>query len=83
MTVESIYNYRKIDDRIATSGQPTEAQFETIRDEGYQAVINLAPHDAKNHSRPNESEILSRLGIDYAHLPVAWTNPTQAGFEAF
>jgi hypothetical protein len=26
---------------------------------------------------------LSRLGIDYAHLPVAWTNPTQAGFEAF
>lgn len=83
MTVESIYNYRKIDDRIATGGQPTEAQFEAIRDEGYQAVINLAPHDAENHALGNEPEILDRLGLDYTHIPVAWTNPTGADFEAF
>jgi protein tyrosine phosphatase (PTP) superfamily phosphohydrolase (DUF442 family) len=83
MTVESIYKYRKIDDRIATGGQPTEAQFEAIRDEGYQAVINLAPSDAENHALPNESEILSALGIDYIHIPVAWTNPTRANFQAF
>jgi protein tyrosine phosphatase (PTP) superfamily phosphohydrolase (DUF442 family) len=83
MTVESIYNYRKIDDRIATGGQPTEAQFEAIRDQGYQAVINLAPNDAENHALPNELEILSALGIDYTQIPVAWTNPTRANFQAF
>jgi protein tyrosine phosphatase (PTP) superfamily phosphohydrolase (DUF442 family) len=82
MTVESIYNYRKIDDRIATGGQPTEAQFEAIRDEGYQAVINPALNDAENHALPNEPEILSALGIDYTHISVAWTNPTQANFQA-
>jgi protein tyrosine phosphatase (PTP) superfamily phosphohydrolase (DUF442 family) len=83
MTVESICNYRKIDDRIATGGQPTEAQFEAIRDEGYQAVINPALNDAENHALPNEPEILSALGIDYTHISVAWTNPTQANFQAF
>lgn len=83
MIVESIYNYRKIDDRIATGGQPTDAQFAAIRDEGYQAVINLAPSDAENHALPNEPEILSALGIEHTHIPVAWTNPTRADFEAF
>jgi protein tyrosine phosphatase (PTP) superfamily phosphohydrolase (DUF442 family) len=83
MSVESIYNYRKIDDRIATGGQPTESQFEAIRDEGYQAVINLAAHDAENQAIADEPEILGRLGIAYTHIPVAWTNPTRADFQAF
>ena len=36
------YNYLKLSESIATSGQPSEAQFAEIAQAGYQLVINLA-----------------------------------------
>ena len=81
-TLEGIYNYLPIDERLCTSGQPTERQFEIIKSAGYTQVINLAPHQAEN-SLADEAGLLGQLGLEYTHIPVDFKNPTQADFDAF
>jgi protein tyrosine phosphatase (PTP) superfamily phosphohydrolase (DUF442 family) len=80
--LEDIYNYLPISDLISTSGQPTEKQFEIIQAQGFEHVINLAPHNAEN-SLKNEKEILESLGMTYVHIPVNFVNPTNKKFEQF
>lgn len=77
-----IYNYLEINGRISTSGQPTEQQFELVKAAGFGDVINLAPHNAEN-ALDDEAEVLVALGLGYTHIPVDFTNPTQADFEEF
>ena len=48
--IEDIYNYRRISDRIATSGQPTEQQFGLIKQAGFTSVLNLAPNSVLENS---------------------------------
>jgi uncharacterized protein (TIGR01244 family) len=81
-SLEGIFNFLPIDDRIATSGQPTEDQFRFVRDAGYRHVINLAPHSAEN-ALPDEAATLRVLGLDYTHIPVDFKNPTDEDFERF
>ena len=81
-SVEQIYNYLPIDDRLATSGQPSERQLGAIQAAGYRAVINLAPHDAENALK-DEAGALAALGLPYIHIPVDFRNPTERDFEAF
>ena len=40
----SIYNWRRLDDRITTSGQPTEPQLADIHALGVRHIINLGLH---------------------------------------
>lgn len=83
MAVRDIFNFVEIDEQIATGGQPTKEQFEAARDEGYDAVINLAPGDAKNSALPSEKELLESLGIEYFHIPMAWSEPKLEHFTSF
>ena len=80
--LRDIYNYRRIDERISTSGQPTVAQFDSIRDAGFTSVVNLAPAGAEN-ALPDEAGVLRGLGLHYVHLPVDFARPTQADFRGF
>jgi len=41
---ETIYNWRRLDDRITTSGQPSEAQLSDIHSLGVRHVVNLGLH---------------------------------------
>ena len=41
-SLSDIFNFIKLDDRVATSGQPTESQFGLVKEAGYTTVINLA-----------------------------------------
>jgi uncharacterized protein (TIGR01244 family) len=81
-TLEGIFNYHLVNGSVATSGQPTEAQFSVIRAAGYELIINLAPHNAEN-SLPDEARLLQQLGLDYVHIPVDFKNPTTDDFNAF
>lgn len=83
MTVKDIFNFAPINDRIATGGQPTQEQLEAARDEGFEAVINLAPHDAENNALEGEEELLATLGLDYFHIPIIWNQPKPEHFTAF
>jgi protein tyrosine phosphatase (PTP) superfamily phosphohydrolase (DUF442 family) len=82
-SIESIYNYLHIDALFATSGQPSENQFELIRDAGFETVINLAPNSILENSVINEAEVLAALGIKYIHIPVNFKNPTDDDFDKF
>jgi uncharacterized protein (TIGR01244 family) len=75
MKIDQIYNFLKLSDSVATSGQPTEAQFAAIKASGYQVVVNLALTSSSN-ALPNEKEIVESLGMEYVHIPVVWENPT-------
>lgn len=83
MSTKSILNFIPIDARIGTGGQPTREQLEAAREEGYQAVINLAPNDTESHALPDEEAVLKALGLEYRHIPVAWTAPRKEHFVAF
>src|ERR1700694_5387665 len=41
---ETIYNWRRLDDRVTTSGQPTERQLADIHALGVRHIINLGLH---------------------------------------
>lgn len=82
MSTESILNYRQVDDRIITGGQPTEQQLRAAAAEGVRAVINLAPHGGRNGPE-DEAGLVGALGMRYFHIPVAWDSPTESDFAAF
>ena len=81
-SLNDIFNFIQLDDRVATSGQPTEAQFGLVKEAGYTTVINLAPKSHEN-ALGNEDEILESMGIRYIHLPVVFTSPMRDDFERF
>jgi len=57
---EGIYNWRRIDDRITTSGQPTESQLPDIHALGVRHIVNLGFHSHEK-ALPDEAASVSRL----------------------
>lgn len=82
MSTEDIHNYCRVDERIITGGQPTEAQIRAAAEDGIQVVINLATIDPR-YSLDDEGGLVSGLGLDYHHIPVVWDHPTEGDFDAF
>jgi uncharacterized protein (TIGR01244 family) len=79
---DAIYHWHRLDDRVTTSGQPTEPQLADIRALGVRCVINLGLH---THERalPDEAASVRALGMAYVHIPVDFQNPTDQDFERF
>lgn len=77
-----IDNWRRLDDRVTTSGQPTQAQLGALQQLGIEHVINLGLHSHEK-ALPDEAGSLARLGIDYVHIPVAFDRPTEEDFSHF
>ncbi len=79
---EAIYHWRRLDDRITTSGQPTEPQLAEIRALGVRHVVNLALHTHPK-ALPDEAASVSALEMTYTHIPVDFQNPTERDFDEF
>jgi uncharacterized protein (TIGR01244 family) len=80
--LQSIYHWRRLDDRITTSGQPTETQLADIAALGVRYVINLGLHSHEK-ALPDEAATVAALGMKYVHIPVDFKNPTECDFDAF
>jgi protein tyrosine phosphatase (PTP) superfamily phosphohydrolase (DUF442 family) len=80
--LSEIYNFRKVGDKLATAGQPTEGQFRAVREAGFEAVINLALPTSDN-ALANEGSIVTGFGMAYVHIPVDFKAPTPQDFRAF
>jgi len=78
----SIYNWHRLDDRITTSGQPTERQLAEIKALGVHHIVNLGLHTHEK-ALPDEAGSVSRLGMTYIHIPVDFQNPTDQDFAQF
>jgi uncharacterized protein (TIGR01244 family) len=81
--VEEIYNYRKADAMMATSGQPTEGQLHYVAREGFRVVINLALHGDARYSLTDEAASVTSLGMQYVHIPVDFQDPTESDLQKF
>jgi uncharacterized protein (TIGR01244 family) len=82
MGTPGIYNYRSVDERFATGGQPTEEQLKAAAAEGFKTVINLATLDPR-YSLKDEGGLADSLGMKYHHIPVPWEQPSDADFARF
>lgn len=78
-----IYNYRLVEPGLATSGQPDEEDLAAIAAAGYRVVINLALHDDPRYALADEAGTVRSLSMQYEHIPVIFTEPTQADLNAF
>ena len=82
MSTEEITNYRRVNERLITGGQPNEAQLQSAAAEGFTTVINLATIDPR-YSLEDEAGLVRSLGLAYHHIPVEWENPQESDFAAF
>ena len=78
----AIVNFRRLDARITTSGQPTAAEIADIAATGAKHVINLA---LATHPKalPDEAATVAAGGMTYTHIPVDFDAPTDADFARF
>jgi len=58
---EAIYNWQRLDNRLTTSGQPTEKQLADIHALGVRHIVNLGLHTHEK-ALPDEAASVSRLG---------------------
>lgn len=77
-----ILNYHTLDSDIATGGQPTAAQFQLLRAEGFETVINLARPDSPG-AIANESDIVRDNHMQYVTLPVDFKQPRLEDLREF
>jgi protein tyrosine phosphatase (PTP) superfamily phosphohydrolase (DUF442 family) len=81
--VTDILNYLRIDETLATSGQPSVEELAAAARDGTEVVINLALHDDPRYSLPDEAGTVGALAMTYVHIPVAFDAPTEADLLAF
>jgi protein tyrosine phosphatase (PTP) superfamily phosphohydrolase (DUF442 family) len=81
-SLAGIQNYRAVDDRLGTAGQPVADQFRAVREDGFEVVVNLALPTSDN-ALADEGSIVTGLGMSYVHIPVNFENPTPRDFELF
>ena len=81
-SLQSIRDYRRLSNRLATAGQPSEVQLVAVADAGFGVVINLALSET-SYSLPDERGTVEALGLAYEHIPVIWEEPILADFERF
>jgi protein tyrosine phosphatase (PTP) superfamily phosphohydrolase (DUF442 family) len=80
--VTLIRNFRRLDEWVATGGQPTAEQFRDLAAMGTQAVINLAL-PTSTYALPGEPELVTSLGMDYVPIPVVFEAPQAEDFDRF
>lgn len=77
-----IHNWLRLENKLTTSGQPSETELGQIKELGVSHVINLALHDHEK-SLPDERSVVEELGMEYIHIPVIFDSPTEADFDQF
>jgi len=74
-------NVVAIGPHLVTSGQPTAAALAALGQQGFRAVIYLAPGTVADAVR-DEPGLLASQGIEFVHIPIPFGAPTEAHFEA-
>ena len=77
MSINTIYKYKLLTEKIATSGQPAESELIYISNAGYKVVINLGLNNT-DYSVSNEATFFESKNIKYIHIPVIFEDPKQS-----
>ena len=82
MDIEASYNFRRMTEKLTTSGIVQPDGLKALRAQGYEVVINLLPDTGRN-AIPNERDIVESQGIEYIYIPVDFKQPTSADLSTF
>lgn len=77
-----IPHWLRLDERLTTSGQPSEEDLATLARDGVRCVVNLGLH-SHPQALADERASVEALGMVYVHIPVAFDRPTEDDFAAF
>lgn len=75
-------NLVAISERITTAGQPSADWLSSLKLQGYDAVIYLAPATVSDAVK-DEPLIVSRQGLIFVNIPIKFASPTEQDFENF
>jgi protein tyrosine phosphatase (PTP) superfamily phosphohydrolase (DUF442 family) len=73
-------NLVPITPKLVTSGQPSAEALAGLGQQGFQAVVYLAPLTLPDAVK-DEPEILARQHIEFVNIPIAFGKPTAQDFE--
>ena len=82
MSIDQAFNFKAINASVATAGLLSEAQLSELASSGYDAVINLLPHDSE-YAIPSEHAIVTGQGLDYVSIPVDFSDPKEQDYTLF
>ncbi|PCJ16803.1 MAG: hypothetical protein COA96_18195, partial [SAR86 cluster bacterium] len=77
-----IINFRQYSDTFASSGQPTQEQFQLIAEQGFERIVYIAFTNNQN-ALPDADQVIKELGMEYMQVPVDFDNPLPDDFYAF
>ena len=77
-SIANIKNFSLLSESLASSAMPTESEFELIRRNDYQHIINLIPGDFSQ-----EKKRINALGMSFEQIAVDWNQPTLSDFQHF
>ncbi len=77
-----ITGFSSVGPKLATAGQPSEAQLRGVAAEGFEVVINLGLLDP-SYCLPDEAGFAGQLGMEYHHIPVDFQAPQLENLEQF
>jgi protein tyrosine phosphatase (PTP) superfamily phosphohydrolase (DUF442 family) len=78
----AIRAFLAISDKLGTAGQPTAEQLRSVKEAGFEAVINLALPTSDN-AIADEGSLVTKLGMAYVHIPVNFQAPRPQDFRDF
>ncbi len=82
MALGDIKNFVRVNDLLATAGQPKESELADVAASGFELVVNLGLLDPR-YCLPDEAGSVAKLGLAYRHIPVDFKAPARADFERF
>jgi len=80
--METISNLIQVNEKLFTSGQPTQEEFELIANSKFNLVINLGLTSSVG-KLDREDDIVTSLGMNYIHIPVDFEKPTIKNLNDF
>jgi protein tyrosine phosphatase (PTP) superfamily phosphohydrolase (DUF442 family) len=69
-------------ERITTSGQPSKAWLGSLKEQGFEAVVQLVS-PADSDAVQEEPLVVSRQGLIFVSLPISFEGPTERDFGGF
>lgn len=77
-----IQKYFQYNEMLASGAQPSVDQLEALKEQGFEAIVNISPVSAKN-ALYHEAQIVEQLGMDYVHFPVDCSNLRAVHYHTF
>jgi len=77
-----VNNFYQYNNNLASGGQPTIDEFNELKNNGFDAVLNISPSNTRNYLK-NEAEIVENLKMKYVHFPIDCSNLQAYHYQTF